>query len=301
VDRRRGERRQRHRSPAVERRLADRRRSVAKGGTPDYRLAYRGDGFDVYEATSFLSTQCGECGITVVFEMPRFGEPPARLELRVIHEEAESQPQPLRARHLVEIQTFGVTGRPLLAARHLARTPYPETPLPRLPLAPASRCRRRGVYPPYCQRDHRGPALPSSTVPRPMALPAVWADPGSRPGGPGAALVRPLPGLPESAPPPLSPARSARRPLAVPGVSRWGGRDLCEPASPLSPPSASGGADPPQARECPAACSVPSTEPGAADRRSSGEAPPRAPVIRACPRTVPRGAGRIPDGRLRDG
>src|SRR6516165_10011511 len=28
---------------------------------------------------------CGECGIPGVFEMPRFGEPPARLDLQVIH------------------------------------------------------------------------------------------------------------------------------------------------------------------------------------------------------------------------
>ena len=127
VDRRRAERRQRSRSPALERRLADRRGSVAKGGIPGFRLAYRGDGFDVYEATSFLSTHCGECGVTVIFEMPRFGEPPARLELEVIHEQTEAQHAPGRARHLVEIQSFGATGRPLLAARQLARTRYPWT------------------------------------------------------------------------------------------------------------------------------------------------------------------------------
>ena len=125
VDRRHADRRQERRTHGDEQRLVDRRSAVVTGGTPNYRVAYRGDGFDVYEATSFVSMPCGECGIPGVFEMPRFGEPPARLDLQVIHEAAEPKPQPGRARHLVEIQSLGATGRPLLAARHLARTRSP--------------------------------------------------------------------------------------------------------------------------------------------------------------------------------
>ena len=50
--------------------------------------------------------------------MPRFAEPPARLELVVVHEII----QPDRARHVVELQTRSATGRVLLASRLFVRT-----------------------------------------------------------------------------------------------------------------------------------------------------------------------------------
>jgi hypothetical protein len=46
-------------------------------------------------------------------EIPRFTEPPARLELTVVHEVI----QPNRTRHVVEMQSFSATGRVVLASR----------------------------------------------------------------------------------------------------------------------------------------------------------------------------------------
>jgi hypothetical protein len=51
-------------------------------------------------------------------EMPRFAEPPARLELAVVHEIIQAD----RARHVVEPQTLSATGRVLLASRLFIRT-----------------------------------------------------------------------------------------------------------------------------------------------------------------------------------
>jgi hypothetical protein len=80
---------------------------------PEYRLAHRGDGHDVFEASTLAGAPCPDCEMTVWFEMPRFADPPARLELTVVHETV----QPKRARHFVELQSFTSTGRPLLASR----------------------------------------------------------------------------------------------------------------------------------------------------------------------------------------
>jgi hypothetical protein len=71
----------------------------------------------VYEATALAGARCPTCELTVRFEMPRFVEPPARLDLTVIHETV----QPKHARHFVELQTFTSTGRALLASRVTAR------------------------------------------------------------------------------------------------------------------------------------------------------------------------------------
>jgi hypothetical protein len=54
----------------------------------------------------------------VSVEMPRFAEPPVRLELTVVHEPV----QPDRARHVVELQSFSATGRLLLTSRLFVRT-----------------------------------------------------------------------------------------------------------------------------------------------------------------------------------
>jgi hypothetical protein len=85
---------------------------------PAFRLSHRGDGFDVFEATGPESGQCPQCGALVSVEMPRFAEPPVRLELTVVHEAI----QPDRARHVVELQTRSATGRVLLASRLFVRT-----------------------------------------------------------------------------------------------------------------------------------------------------------------------------------
>jgi hypothetical protein len=51
-------------------------------------------------------------------ELPRFAEPPVRLEVAVVHEPV----LPDRTRHAVELQSLSATGRVLLASRLLART-----------------------------------------------------------------------------------------------------------------------------------------------------------------------------------
>jgi hypothetical protein len=118
LDRRRGERRRADASPAVERRLGDRRRrDDDRTRVPDYRLAHRGEGHEVFESNSLAGARCPDCASTVRFEMPRFVEPPAYLELAVIHEAG----QPNRPRHYVELQSFTSTGRPILASRVTAR------------------------------------------------------------------------------------------------------------------------------------------------------------------------------------
>jgi hypothetical protein len=119
VDRRCGERRQGTMPPAEDQRLAG-RRSTDQDPTqrPAFRLAYRGDGFEAYEATAPVPGRCPECGAMVSVEMPRFAEPPVRLELTVVHETIQGE----RARHVVELQSFSATGRVLLASRMVVRT-----------------------------------------------------------------------------------------------------------------------------------------------------------------------------------
>ena len=122
ADRRRGERRQVQAPCQADLRLGDRRITPGdKTRTPAYRLTREGDGFAVYEATGFAPARCPDCGATVMFEMPRSGEPPSRLELHVVHEGAKTEPQ-TRARHAVELLLYGSGGRPLMASRCRART-----------------------------------------------------------------------------------------------------------------------------------------------------------------------------------
>jgi hypothetical protein len=123
VDRRRGERRRREVPFEGDQRLGDRRGVPGDASrTSLYRLACRGDGFDVYEATGPAPTRCPDCGATVTFEMPRFVEPPVRLDLRVTHESVETRSASDRARHLVELQSFAAGGRPLVATLSVARS-----------------------------------------------------------------------------------------------------------------------------------------------------------------------------------
>jgi hypothetical protein len=98
----------------MERRVGDRRRREDdRTRVPNYRLAHRGEGHDVFEANSPAGAQCPDCAVTVRFEMPRFVDPPAHLELAVVHEKGA----PNRPRHFVELQSFTSTGRPILASR----------------------------------------------------------------------------------------------------------------------------------------------------------------------------------------
>jgi hypothetical protein len=122
ADRRRGEQRKRQVLGGADRRLGDRRGVPGdRTQTPAYRLVREGDGFSVYEATGFAPARCPDCGATVMFEMPKSGEPPARLDLHVVHDRLPVEPQH-RARHIVELLMYTASGRPLLASRSFART-----------------------------------------------------------------------------------------------------------------------------------------------------------------------------------
>lgn len=59
---------------------------------------------------------CPECGVPLEFEMPRFPQPPARLEIQVIHAGDRGS----GVQHYVEIQAFSAAGRPLLLQRNQA-------------------------------------------------------------------------------------------------------------------------------------------------------------------------------------
>jgi hypothetical protein len=84
---------------------------------PPFRLAHRGDGCEVYESTGPEAGRCPECAALVSVELPRFVEPPVRLELIVRHEPIPAD----RSRHVVELQSFSPTGRVLLATRLAGR------------------------------------------------------------------------------------------------------------------------------------------------------------------------------------
>jgi len=119
VDRRRGERRHGTPQEAGDQRLAGRRSADQHPAqTPPFRLAQRGDGFEAYEATAPVAARCPACGAMVSVEMPRFAEPPVRLDLTVVHETIP----PDRARHMVDLQSFSATGRVLLTSRMFVRT-----------------------------------------------------------------------------------------------------------------------------------------------------------------------------------
>ena len=115
ADRRHGQRRRSGDGPpGSERRGVGRRIADKLPAQPsEFRLAHRGDGFDVYEALGPVAGRCSECDANVRVEIPRFTEPPARLELTVVHEKVP----PNRTRHVVELQSFSATGRAVLASR----------------------------------------------------------------------------------------------------------------------------------------------------------------------------------------
>ncbi len=116
MDRRRGERRQHDGVVQIERRTARRRKAVANVPTqePAFRLAHQFEGCDVYEATTSESGRCRDCGVLVSLELPRFAEPPVRLELVLRHE-----PTVQGVQHVGEFQSLSATGRILLSTRLL--------------------------------------------------------------------------------------------------------------------------------------------------------------------------------------
>jgi len=130
-DRRRGERRRASASAAPDRRRGDRRQSDArKAGSllespSGYRVVERGDGYQVLEAEARARAECPECEAALEFEMPRFGELPARLDLEVVHGGNGGS----RLQHVVEARAYRPSGRPFLACRMVARRRPPD-PVP---------------------------------------------------------------------------------------------------------------------------------------------------------------------------
>ena len=64
-----------------------------------------------------VTDTCALCGASLEWELPRFPQPPARFEARVRHL-GESLTD---ASHVVEVEAFTATGRPLLVHRAPAR------------------------------------------------------------------------------------------------------------------------------------------------------------------------------------
>jgi hypothetical protein len=105
-------------SAAYERRGNQRRdRTAPSTSTPAFRRASRGEDYDVYEATAPLPVRCPECALMITVELPRFAEPPVRLELTVVH---DVTPYGL-LRHVVEAQSLSPTGRVLFTSQVRAR------------------------------------------------------------------------------------------------------------------------------------------------------------------------------------
>jgi len=114
LDRRGGPSSSSGRAPAVDRRGPRRRRGDTDAGPVSaFRRAARGDDFEVYEATAPLPVRCPQCGVLGTVELPRFAEPPVRLELAVVHEIV----LPTTVQHVVDLQSLSATGRVLTALR----------------------------------------------------------------------------------------------------------------------------------------------------------------------------------------
>lgn len=127
LDRRRGDRRRSDPAETAapsERRRLDRRRPVS----PLARDQFRSLGYQlVYtllaepdaERVQVALAYCGECETLLEFEMPRFVETPARVEVKVGHVYSGSG-----MAHPVELEAFLTSGRLLLACRLDARVPW---------------------------------------------------------------------------------------------------------------------------------------------------------------------------------
>jgi hypothetical protein len=129
-DRRRAERRRSGRSVTADRRRGSRRQNDARknglAAPPGrYRVVERGNGYEVLEAEARVRAECPECQALIEFEMPRFGELPARLDLEVVHGASGGS----RLQHVVEARAYRPSGRPFLACRMVARRRLPD-PVP---------------------------------------------------------------------------------------------------------------------------------------------------------------------------
>lgn len=132
LDRRLADRRRGGAGPGVERRGADRRQRRPMAWAypfqpsdvlgPDIgRLDLTAGPTPLPEATGLVDKTCPECTVVVEFEMPRFPEPPARVEIAVVHR----TDQTFGVQHYVEVHAVTEAGRALPRQRVQAqrRTP----------------------------------------------------------------------------------------------------------------------------------------------------------------------------------
>src|SRR5262245_48652678 len=123
LDQRRADRRSGRARVGADRRLGDRRRPVLAGLTLarglGYHLVYHSRHVDVYEVASpSVPAVCPECGMVLAFDMPRFAQAPAHVELGV-HPTHGSE----TVVHAVEVHATGTSGQALLSCQLEAR-PY---------------------------------------------------------------------------------------------------------------------------------------------------------------------------------
>ncbi|MGH7267525.1 MAG: hypothetical protein ACREMB_22115 [Candidatus Rokuibacteriota bacterium] len=132
LDRRRAERRQGGAGLGVERRRTERRQrrpiawvypsQPADVLGPDVgRLDLTAGPVPGAEATPLVEKTCPECAMAVEFEMPRFSEPPARVETAVVHR----TDQTFGVQHYVDVRAFTEAGGAMARQRIQAqrRTP----------------------------------------------------------------------------------------------------------------------------------------------------------------------------------
>jgi hypothetical protein len=125
LDRRVAERRREGPDATPDRRVTDRRRPEAR-----YRVTSRREAYTVLEARGRVTADCPACQQPCEYEMPQFGDPPARLTVEIHHlvkrvtgtlrsttTLAEAQVQ-----HAAEIMAYSSTGRPVLSCVVHART-----------------------------------------------------------------------------------------------------------------------------------------------------------------------------------
>lgn len=120
VDRRQAERRRARAAVSRDQRRVDRRQPPRPGDAGSggrYRLIQERDGCHILETTRRIGARCPECAADLEFELPRFAEPPTRLDATVVHARSGGG----GAQHYVETEAFTPSGRSLLACRILAR------------------------------------------------------------------------------------------------------------------------------------------------------------------------------------
>ncbi len=116
LERRQGERRRSSgASPKGERRRANRRQQQPVGSffvATIVRAEAMTRPSPLGAEPTIVNTACPACSAMLSFELPRFPQPPARLDAEVVHSGGVGGTQ-----HYAEIQAFTVSGRPLLIGR----------------------------------------------------------------------------------------------------------------------------------------------------------------------------------------